>query len=72
MPPPAWVISIGRIQFSKRGAVRRTLPISGERTLTQWITARTQAATWTMIQYSAAISGIGGVSRWSRGWLSST
>ena len=42
----------------------------------QSITARTQAARrrsrWTMIQYSAAISGIGGVSRSSRGWLSPT
>jgi len=42
----------------------------------QSITARTQAARrrsrWTMIQYSAAISGIGRVSRSSSGWPSPT
>src|SRR5438874_979091 len=47
---------------------------SAKSNLTQSITARTQAerrgSRWTMIQYSAAISGIGGVSRSSRGWPS--
>jgi pimeloyl-ACP methyl ester carboxylesterase len=63
------------------GALLYPLPASKSRcsansALTQSMTARTHAARrrsrWTMIQYSAAISGIGGVSRSISGWPSPT
>jgi hypothetical protein len=75
--------SVRAVQTAMRRQVapHRTEPASTSRcsansALSQSITARTQAerrrSRWTMIQYSAAISGIGGVSRSSRGWPSPT
>ena len=63
-------------QVLPHAAPASTSRCSANNAFIQSMTARTQAerrrSRWTMIQYSAAISGIGGVSRSSRGWSSPT